>query len=36
MVEAAQNWVVATGANADEFYEINIAALRGLSQEELP
>jgi hypothetical protein len=36
MFEAAQNWGVARGAHADEFYEINIAALRGLGQEELP
>ena len=36
MFEAAQDWGVAKGANADEFYEINIAAVCGIGQEELP
>lgn len=36
MFGAAQSWGVAEGANADEFYEINITALRSLCLEELP
>ncbi len=36
MCGAAQSWGVAEGANADEFYEINITALRGVCLEELP
>ena len=36
MFEAAQNWGVAEGVSADEFYDINITALRSLRLEELP
>jgi len=36
MFDAASNWGVAQGNNADEFYEINIAELRRINAEDIP
>jgi len=36
MFDAASNWGVAKGKNADEFYGINIAELQDLKAEDLP
>ena len=36
MFDAACNWGVAKGKNADEFYGINIAELQDLKAEDLP